>query len=504
MSRPRVVVVGSGNAALCAGIAALENGASVTLLEKADPSEAGGNSRYTAGAMRFAYESRDEILPLLRDPTDARLDRTDFGRYPRERFEADLLAFNEGRSLNARQRRLVDESYATLAWLTRHNVRFDPIYSRQSFERDGRYVFWGGLTLEAMGEGVGLVDSELAELERLGGRVRYHADCRELVMKGRTVVGVELATPSGVEIETADAVVLACGGFEANAELRAELMGPRWRRAKVRGTRHNTGAGLTMATAVGAALCGRMDGCHAVPMDRDMPDYANLELPFIERKHYRKICYFLGLMLNAEGLRFVDEGANFRNYTYAQFGRAILEQPGAFAWQIFDRKVDSLLYEEYRFRHASFVEADTLEELVRRLDGTDAERALATLREFNAAVDETKPFDPSILDGRRTRGLALEKTNWANRLDSPPFRAFPVTCGITFTYAGLEVDDDARVLDRSGRPIAGLFACGELVGDVFRGGYPGGAGLTSGAVFGRIAGRAAALLDTTPRRARLP
>jgi len=228
-------------------------------------------------------------------------------------------------------------------------------------------------------------------------------------------------------------------------------------------------------------------------MDRDMPEYGNLELPFVERKHYRKICYFLGVMLNARGERFVDEGANFRNYTYAQFGRAILDQPGACAWQIFDRRVEPLLYDEYRFRHASFVEAGTLAALVRLLDGIDAGRALATLDAFNAAVDETTPFDPSILDGRRTRGLAPDKTNWANRLDSPPFRAFPVTCGITFTYAGLAIDDRARVLTESGRPIPGLFACGELVGDVFRDGYPGGAGLTSGAVFGRIAGTAAAL-----------
>jgi tricarballylate dehydrogenase len=227
-------------------------------------------------------------------------------------------------------------------------------------------------------------------------------------------------------------------------------------------------------------------------MDRHMPDYANLDLPFIERKQYRKICYFLGVMLNADGERFVDEGKNFRNYTYAQFGRAILEQPGSFAWQIFDRKVEPLLYEEYRFKYASFVEAQTLEALVPQLQDVDAQRALRTLREFNDAVDESLVFDPTKLDGRRTRGLALDKTNWANKLDTPPFRAFPVTCGITFTYAGLKVDRATAVLDKTGRPIKGLFACGEMLGGVFFDGYPGGAGLTSGAVFGRLAGRSAA------------
>jgi tricarballylate dehydrogenase len=487
-----VVVVGSGNAALCAGISALESGARVTMLEKADESEAGGNSRYTAGAMRFAYSSRDEILPLLRDPNDERLARTDFGAYPKAQFAADMLVFNDGQPLSDLQRFLIDDSYETLVWLTGHNIRFDPIYSRQTFEKDGRLVFWGGLTLETMGEGVGLVDAELREFERLGGVIRYRADCHKLLTEKGKVTGIELRTPDGPASIAADAVVLGCGGFEASREMRGRLMGERWTRAKVRGTRHNTGDGLTMALGAGAGLVGRIDGCHAVPMDRHMPDYANLDLPFIERKHYRKICYFLGVMLNARGERFVDEGRNFRNYTYAQFGRAILEQPGSFAWQIFDASVEPLLYDEYRFRFASFVEAESLEMLAEKLADVDAERALATLREFNAAVDESTAFDPTVLDGRRTRGLALDKTNWAKRLDTPPFRAFPVTCGITFTYAGVGIDESAAVLDESGQPIPGLFACGEMVGGVFCAGYPGGSGLTSGAVFGRLAGRSAA------------
>jgi tricarballylate dehydrogenase len=492
MTGAHVIVIGSGNAALCAGIAALEAGARVTMLEKADASQAGGNSRYTAGAMRFAYSSRDDILALLADPDDPRIPATDFGTYDEQAFERDMLAFNGGAPLNERQRRLIAESHATLAWLSGHNVRFAPIYSRQAYQRDGRYVFWGGLTLEAEGEGVGLVDAELAEFRRLGGTLALAADCRELVVADGRVTGVTYVAEDGWKTLAADAVVLACGGFEASPGMRAELMGERWRHAKVRGTPHNLGAGLTMALAAGAVLAGEPDGCHAVPMDRDMPDYGNLELPFIERKHYRKICYFLGVMLNAGGRRFVDEGENFRNYTYAQFWRAILEQPGNVAWQVFDSRVFPLLYDEYRFEHASFVEADALAELVARMDGIDRDAALATLEEFNGAVEDSVRFDPTVLDGRRTRGLAIDKTNWANRLDTPPYRAYPVTCGITFTYAGLRIDDRAAVLDALGRPLPGLFACGEMVGDVFRHGYPGGSGLTSGAVFGRLAGRSAA------------
>jgi len=497
MNNKRVVIIGGGNAALCAGIAALEAGAEATILEKANADEAGGNSRYTAGAMRFAYSSRDEILPLLRDPSDARLDRTDFGAYTKEQFARDMLYFNEGRPLNELQRRLIDDSHATMLWLTRHNVRFDPIYSRQTFEKDGKDVFWGGLTLEAKGEGVGLVDAELREFERLGGRVRYQANCRELLRENGRIIGVQFETPQGSESLSADAVVLACGGFEANPEMRSRLLGERWERAKVRGTPHNTGAGLTMALNAGATLFGKSDGCHAVPMDRHMPDYGNVELPIIERKKYRKICYFLGVMLNANGERFVDESENFRNYTYAQFGRAILEQPGSFAWQVFDDKVAPLLYDEYRFEHASYVEADTLEEIASRLQDVDARSALQTLREFNTAVDENSSFDPSSLDGRCTRGLSLNKSNWANKLDTPPYRAYPVTCGITFTYAGLRIDETAAVLDAAEKRIPGLYTCGEMVGGIFFEGYPGGSGLTSGAVFGRLAGRSAAGNEST-------
>jgi len=488
----RVVIAGSGNAALCAGIAALEQGAEVLVLEKAGVDEAGGNSRYTAGAMRFAYQSREELLPLLRDPASAALDRTDFGSYPRQDFAQDMSALNDGKPLNYLQKILVDDSYDTMLWLSRHNIGFDPIYARQAFQKDGRYVFWGGLVLAAQGEGVGLVEAEMREFLRLGGTIQYDCECRELVADDSGVCGVLCMSPAGEVTIRADAVVLGCGGFEASKELRRRYMGEEWANAKVRGTPHNTGAGIEMAMAVGADLYGRPDGCHAVPMDLHMPDFGNTELPFVERKNYRKICYFLGIMLNAKGERFVDEGENFRNYTYAQFGREILNQPQGFAWQLFDSKVDDLLYDEYRFAHVSFVEADTLVELASRLEGVDAERALKTIQVFNKAVDPANAFDPTILDGRCTRGLSVDKTNWANRLDTPPFRAFPVTCGITFTYAGLHVDKNARVLNRDGENIPGLYACGEMIGGIFSAGYPGGSGLTSGAVFGRIAGRSAA------------
>ena len=184
-----VVIVGTGNAALCAALAALENGAKVTLLEKADKSLSGGNTKYTAGAMRFAYDGADDLMPLLRNPDDPRLKNADFGSYTTEKFTQDLLGFNDGRPLSEEQEALVHQSGVTMRWLASHGVKFEPIYSRQSFEKAGRHVFWGGLTLAAENEGVGLFDMELAAVERLGGTVRYNSAVTGLITEAGHVRG---------------------------------------------------------------------------------------------------------------------------------------------------------------------------------------------------------------------------------------------------------------------------------------------------------------------------
>ncbi len=487
-----IVIIGSGNAALCAAISALENGAEVIILEAAPKDEAGGNSMYTAGAMRFVYNNKNELLPLLDNPSDERIAKTEFGSYTKEHFQKDLLSFNNNKPLSLQQNILIDNSYETMLWLSSHEVKFDPIYSRQTFEKDGKFIFWGGLTLASEGEGVGLVKSELAAVLKLGGKILYSHKATELLSEDGVIKGVVCDTPEGRKELMAGHVILACGGFEANKELRIRYMGQKWGESLVRGTKHNLGAGIMMALEQGAVMEGNLTGCHATPMDKNMPNHGNTDIPFIDRKNYRKICYFLGIMINSKGNRFVDEGINFRNYTYAQFGEAILEQPDSFAWQIFDSKVENLLYAEYRFWDASSIEADTLEELVDKMDGVDKKQTLETILNYNNAVDSEVEFDPTILDGKSTIGLSLNKTNWANKLDHPPFKAFPVRCGITFTYGGLKVNKDAQVLNESDQPIAGLYACGELVGGVFYNGYPGGSGLTSGAVFGKIAGHTAA------------
>ena len=197
-------------------------------------------------------------------------------------------------------------------------------------------------------------------------------------------------------------------------------------------------------------------------------------------------------MVNANGRRFVDEGADYRNYTYAKYGRVILNQPDQFAWQIFDAKVVHLLRDEYRIKQVTKVSAPTLEALADKLEGVDREAFLNEVAAYNAAVNSETPFDPNVKDGRATVGLDVPKSNWANTIDDGPFEAYQVGCGITFTFGGLRIDPDTgQVLDNDLAPITGLFAAGELVGGVFYFNYPGGTGLINGSVFGRLAGASA-------------
>jgi tricarballylate dehydrogenase len=283
-------------------------------------------------------------------------------------------------------------------------------------------------------------------------------------------------------------VVLACGGFEANPEWRARYLGPGWELAKVRGTRFNVGDGLRMALDIGAGSQGNWSGCHATGWDRYAPEFGDIAVGDQFQKH----SYIFGLLVNADGRRFVDEGADFHSFTYAKYGAEVLRQPGQFAWQVFDSKVTEFLRPEYRMKYATKVTADTLEALAQKLEGVNAERFMRTVREYNAAVRTDVPFNHVIRDGKCTQVIEPPKSNWANAFDTPPFSGYATTCGITFTFGGVRIAPDAQVLDVTGSPIPGLYAAGEMVGGLFYFNYASGTGLVSGAVFGRIAGTAAA------------
>ena len=223
-------------------------------------------------------------------------------------------------------------------------------------------------------------------------------------------------------------------------------------------------------------------------VDLNAPPFGDLDVGDRFQKHN----YPFGIVVNARGERFLDEGLDFHSYTYAKYGGELLNQPGMFAWQIFDQKVVHLLREEYRIPRITKERADSFEALAGRLEGVDGRRFLETMRAFNAAPRPEVPFNPNIRDGLATRGLPIDKTNWAQRLDTPPYEAYAVTTGITFTFGGLKITNDAQVEDTAGHPIPGLFAAGEIVGGLYYHNYDSGTGLMAGAVFGRIAGRSAA------------
>lgn len=482
-----VVVVGAGVAGLSAALAATELGARTALIEYAPEEHRGGNTAYAAGSIRFAYNGMDDLLTILPDLTPDEIENTEFGSYT-DGYGEDMDRVTEGRAMGELVDVLVRNSLTTVQWLRGKGVRFLPNYGRQAYRDGKKFRFRGGSPVEISGGGRGLVDALFATAARNGVTIFYETRGVALRQESGRIAGLRVADPSGERELRTKAVVLAAGGFESNAEWRARYLGPGWDLAKVRGTRFNTGGGLRMALDIGASAVGNWSGCHAVAWDLSAPEFGDLSVGNDFKKDSFQYC----ILINADGERFLDEGADYRNFVYAKNGAIILRQPHQFAWQIFDKKVTPLLRNEYRIRRVTKVQSDTIEGLAEQLYGVDAKRFLRTVRDFNAAVRIDMPFNANVKDGRDAPGLAVPKSNWANTIDTPPFEAYAVTCGVTFTFGGLRISPEAEVIANDGKPMTGLFACGSLVGGLFYFNYPGGAGLMAGAVFGKIAGGSAA------------
>src|SRR6202167_6792522 len=258
-----VIVVGAGNAAFCAALAARERGAQVLVLEAAPEEESGGNSRFTAGSIRVAYDGIDDIKTLVPDLTQAEIETTDFGAYTKAQFFDDMARVTQHRADPDLVEALVNNSFATLDWMRQSGVRLIPIYGRQAFKVDGRFKFWGGLTVECSGGGPGLVSALTRSAQSQGIEVRYESTACGLLYDGRHVNGVSIRCSGETKELRTRSVVLACGGFQANAEMRARYLGPGWDLAKVRGTKFNTGDGIRIALDIGASAAGNWSGCHA-------------------------------------------------------------------------------------------------------------------------------------------------------------------------------------------------------------------------------------------------
>src|SRR5437016_1542294 len=477
-----VIVVGAGNAGLTAALAARQLETNVLLLDKCPKSVRGGNTRFSGGGFRFTYSSLDDMRPMVPELTDEEAAKMEVGTYSNAEFFEDVMQVTEYAADKKLTNILVDQSYTTVRWLTELNVKWILSTSTHAVNVGGKIRFLSGRVISINDGGLGLVEMLFATAEKKGIDILYEAKATGFLtdQKG-TVAGVRIQTRDGVRDLSGRTVVMAAGGFEANPEMRARYLGSGWDLVKVRGSRYNSGEALNLALAFGAQPTGHWSGCHAVLVDAEAPD--------VEAAYEHRYSYPYGIMVDINGKRFVDEGEDFFSYTYAKCGREVLRLPWRIAYQIFDSKVRPLLRSEYN--RGSHVSADSIEALAKKLPGLDWENVVKTVNDFNNAVNDV-PFDPSKKDGKCTNGISPIKSNWAQRLDTPPYYAFPVMCGITFTFGGIGITDKAEVLDTSGNVIQRLFAAGEITGGSFYHNYPGGSGLMKGAVFGKLAGTSAA------------
>jgi tricarballylate dehydrogenase len=478
-----VAVVGGGNAGLVAAIEAKNAGADVYLIEKGPQKTRGGNSRYSEADFRIASDSKKNIERLLEG---AKLPKGEIEIEPlsKDDFYNKVIRLSEGLADKRLTEIFVNKSFETVLWMKEQGLKWElnPILAYQKED----HLFWPSDTtfLQASGSGEGLMEMLYGMAEAKGIHVLYETAGRKLIMGAHgEICGLLARGMEGMIQVDAKSVILACGGFQANPEKRRSCLGPHWDLVKLRGTRYNTGDGIQMAIEVGAQLVGHWGGCHASVVSEDSPMVEAASMASV------RYSYPYGIVVNREGKRVIDEGEDYWGLTYAKLGKEILKQPGAVAFQIFDAKGIPFLRVEYQ--DAVRVESNTLEELGEEID-IDVEQFMTTVKEFNGAVAEEIPFQSFKRDGRRTRGLTPDKTNWAQKIDSPPFRAYAVVCGLTMTYGGLKTNEKAQVIDTSDRPIKGLYAVGEVTGGFFYHNYAGGTGLTRGAVMGRIAGAEAA------------
>ncbi|KAI0087057.1 FAD/NAD(P)-binding domain-containing protein [Irpex rosettiformis] len=504
-----VIVVGSGHAGSCAALSAHESGvpgSRILVIDKCPEEWVGGNGYFTAGAHRTVHKGLEDLLSIVQNVDKETAFTIDMDPYTSEQFTEDIMRLGNNRSDPKLVKAVVDGSRDAVGWLVaRVKMPFLLSFNRQAYLVNGRQKFWGGLVLSVQDGGKGVIRAHREALKGAGIETWFDTPAVELIYGNGGIEGVVVQRGENLVRLTTPCVVLACGGYEASTELRGRYLGEHWKRAKVRGTPYNTGDGLTLATSIGAALRGDFNGCHSTCWDANAPsDHGDRVLS----NQFTKSGYPLGLMVNARGERFVDEGEDFRNYTYAKFGREILLQPGGFVFQLWDSHVVGWLRdEEYGDAVVKKIWAQTPEELADKLavEGLeDKHRLLRTLEEYNNAVqafiteNPSLRWDPAIMDGSSTQGssksLTIPKSNWALPVDQPPFLAVKVSCGITFTFGGLAIHPDtAAVLSESTvEPIPGLFCTGELVGGLFYSNYPGGSGLTAGAVFGIKAGQEAA------------
>jgi tricarballylate dehydrogenase len=481
-----IIVIGGGSAAFGAAVAARQAGAErVVMLEKASEAEYGGNARYSGTGFRFVHGGAREIRAFVPDVDAALFATMNIPPYGADDFTADLERMTQGRMNRALAQLLVAQSNTALHWMRQVGIKWEPLKEHAKVG-DKRY-FERGIAIHVAGGGIGQLTQWRQIAQRLRIEIRFDSPVCAVHGDLRRVEGVRVSGPDGRYDLMAKAVIACAGGFQANPEMRARYLAGNTDLIKVRGSRHDTGEVLRYLIDLGARGAGHWQSGHMSPVDANAPDFETPQHADGRGNTQSRYDYPYGISVNALGLRFFDEGEAQHSFTYAKTGRAVLAQPGAIAYQIYDQ--DGLKCLRYPHHQATFVEAPTIAALAGKI-GIEAAVLTHTVAEFNDAVGDERPFDPTQPDGKATSGLAVPKSNWACRIAAPPFRAYPVTGGITFTFGGLAVDERAQVINTIDQPIKGLFASGDIVGLFFHN-YPSFTGQTRNAVFGRLAGQSA-------------
>jgi tricarballylate dehydrogenase len=380
---------------------------------------------------------------------------------------------------------LVGQSNAAVHWMRDVGIAWEPL--KEHAKVGGKRYFERGIAIHVAGGGPGQLRQWRGIAEDLGIDLRFESPVCGFHGDLRRIEGVAVSGPDGRYDLLAKSVIACAGGFQANPEMRARYLDGNSDMMKVRGSRHDTGEVLRFLIDIGARPAGHWKSGHMSPIDANAPDFETPQHEDGRGNTQSRYDYPFGISVNSLGVRFFDEGEAQHSYTYAKTGRTVLGQPGAIAYQIYDQVGLKCL--RYPHHKATFVEAGTIAELAMKT-GLEPAVLTHTVEEFNRAVPDDKPFDQSRQDGKATKGLAIPKSNWANRIDEPPFRAYPVTGGITFTFGGVEVNRNAQVINTLDQPIKGLYASGDIVGLFFHN-YPSFTGQTRNAVFGRLAGQAA-------------
>jgi tricarballylate dehydrogenase len=451
-----VLVAGGGNAALCAAIAARRAGASVLVLEAAPKFYRGGNTRHTRN-MRCAHDAATAILT---------------GPYTEEEFFDDLMRVTGGQTDEELARLMIAQSKEILTWIVEQGVRWQPsLGGTLSLGRTNSFFLGGGRAM---------LNALYRTAEALGVEAQYDCEVVALDIEGGVFKSAVVKRPDGQVRVAAKALVAAAGGFESNIEWLKEAWGPSAENFLIRGTPYNRGAVLKLLIDSGVEKIGDPTQCHAVAIDARAPKFDGGIITRLD-------CVVFGIVVNKHAKRFYDEGEDIWPKRYAIWGRLVAAQPDQIAHIIFDAPSLRL------FMPSLFppIAADTIGELAGKLE-LPADALAETVASFNAAV-RPGTFDDKILDTCRTEGVTPPKSHWARPLVTPPFYAYPVRPGVTFTYLGTRVNREARMLMADGTRAANMFAAGEIMaGNVLGRGYAAGMGMTIGSVFGRIAGREAA------------